>query len=307
MSRTISFAEQLFLYQLRRYTFNMEQRVALRAISRLASLQHGLVTTRQASRVGVSRVDISRLCLADDLERVTYGVYLVRGADSDEHTERRANWLALDPGRTLAERAADHNRVLAASHRTAAAIHGIGDLFAYDHTFTSTRRLQTSRDGVTVHTSSLPAGDVMVAKGMLVTTAERTLVDLAVTEPDLSQIAGALDDALRAHLIDLESLTPRLAVAAPRHGQRNGPALIERMLAYSEVDLASELDRFRTSIAATFSAMEPSTKPTWAKYLVGGGLSLAAAATLRQRIGERNFKRLLEHLSEPTSPEETHD
>jgi predicted transcriptional regulator of viral defense system len=206
----------------------MDAREARRAITPIAEAQRGLITTGQAARVGVPRLDMSRLEAAGDLERLSHGVYRVAGAVRDEYTDVYAQWLALDPGRTAAERVADRAHMIAVSHRSAAAIYDIGDLPANVDTYTASYRKQSQRAGVRVHTGTLDTADVRVERGMLVTTPERTLADLRRTEPDSSHVADALADALDARRVSGASASRAL-----------GPDVVERMLASKGLDSAS--------------------------------------------------------------------
>lgn len=213
----------------------------MREVARIAEMQDGLVTTRQAVRVGVPRLSLARLAESEDLERLTHGVYRVRGADEDEYTGLRAAWLAADPGRTAAERAADLGHPVVVSHRSAAAVHGIGNMYADRHELTAPVRKQSRREDVTIRRAEVPRSDITISRGMLVTTIERTLADLARTEPELGDVADALADAHRRGAVDLKALAPMLDSAARRHGARNGGELLERMLELRGLDAKSTL------------------------------------------------------------------
>lgn len=206
----------------------MKTREARRAIIPIAESQRGLITTRQAARAGVPRLDMSRLEAAGDLERVAHGVYRVAGASHDQYTDMYAQWLALDPGRTAAERVADRNQIIAVSHRSAASIYGIGDLPADVDTYTSSYRKQSQREGVRVHTGALDPSDARVVHGMLVTTPERTLADLRRTEPDASHVDDAFAEALIRRLVTGSSAVRAL-----------GSDAVEKMLAARGLDGAS--------------------------------------------------------------------
>lgn len=215
---------------------------AMRAIANIAETQDGLVTTSQAVRVGVPRLNLARLADSDDLERLTHGVYRVRGANEDEYTNLRAAWLAADPDRTAAERAADLGHPIVVSHRSAAAVHGIGNMYADHHEMTAPVRKQSRRRDVVIHRADVPRSHSTIAHGMLVTTIERTIADLARTEPELADVADALADAYRRGAVDLERLAPMLDAAARRHGARDGAELLERMLELKGLDATSALE-----------------------------------------------------------------
>lgn len=219
----------------------MKAAAAMRAVANIAETQDGLVTTSQAVGVGVPRLSLARLAESRDLERLTHGVYRVRGADEDEYTDLRAAWLAADPGRTAAERAADLGHPIVVSHRSAAAVHGIGNMYADRHEMTAPVRKQSRRRDVVVHRADVPRSDITIIRGMLVTTIERTLADLARTEPELGDVADALADAYRRGAVDLEALAPMLDAAARRHGSRDGAELLEHMLELKGLDARSAL------------------------------------------------------------------
>ena len=219
----------------------MKSATAMREIAKIAETQDGLVTTSQAVRVGVPRLSLARLAEAGDVERLTQGVYRVRGADADQYTELRAAWLAADPARNAAERAADLGHPIVVSHRSAAAVHGIGNMYADRHEMTAPVRKQSRRSDVIVHRADVPRSDIVIARGMLVTTIERTLADLARTEPELGDVADALADAYRRGAVDLDALVPMLDRAARRHGARDGADLLEHMLELRGLDATSAL------------------------------------------------------------------
>lgn len=219
----------------------MKSATAMREIAKIAETQDGLVTTSQAVRVGVPRLSLARLAEAGDVERLTHGVYRVRGADADRYTDLRAAWLAADPARSAPERAADLGHPIVVSHRSAAAVHGIGNMYADRHEMTAPVRKQSRRSDVAVHRAEVPRSDIVIARGMLVTTIERTLADLARTEPELGDVAEALADAYRRGAVDLEVLAQMLYAAARRHGSRDGAELLEHMLELRGLDATSAL------------------------------------------------------------------
>ncbi|NYI42604.1 type IV toxin-antitoxin system AbiEi family antitoxin domain-containing protein [Demequina lutea] len=248
----------------------MQTREARRAIIPVAEAQRGLVTTRQAALVGVPRLSMSRLEASGDLERLAHGVYRVAGADHDEYTDVYAQWLALDPGRTAAERVADRAHMIAVSHRSAAAIYDIGDLPADVDTYTSSYRKQSQREGVRVHTGTLEPPDVRVEHGMLVTTPERTLADLRRTEPDSSHVADALADALEGRRVTGASVSRAL-----------GSDVVERMLASKGLDSAGLARAIMASATGTraFRAFQEAVGGT-----VAGHITAAAFPTVLQDL-----------------------
>src|SRR5919204_3157704 len=106
-------------------------------LSKLAGLardQWGLVTRRQAEEAGISPATMTRLTAdASTLERVGHGVYHLAGAPIPDHLSLRVAWLQLAPGVPAWRRTPDQGVV---SHRSAAALYGLGHLPADEHHFT---------------------------------------------------------------------------------------------------------------------------------------------------------------------------
>ncbi len=263
----------------------MKAAVAMRAVARIAETQDGLVTTSQAVSVGVPRLSLARLAESDDLERLTHGVYRVRGADADQYTDLRAAWLAVDPGRTAADRAADLDHPIVVSHRSAAAVHGIGNMYADHHEMTAPVRKQSRRSDVIVHRAGVPRSDITIVRGMLVTTIERTLADLARTEPELGDVADALADAYRRGAVDLEALAPMLDTSARRHGVRDGAGLLERMLELRGLDANTALEKLARQpelsrlLGAAWAPAIQSALEAAVQSALGSRAAPAAAAT----------------------------
>lgn len=229
----------------------MHAREARSALAQIAEAQRGLVTTQQAARSGVSRLDLSRLADGADATRLIRGVYRLAGSPEEPDTDLYAHWLAMDPARTADERANDSERLVAVSHRSAAGIHSIGDLPAYHHQFSSNFRKQTEREGVRVSQGDLTRRDVMVKQGMLVTTPERTIADLALSEPDEGHVADALADAVEARLVSRGSVVEVMY----RAGVPDGGARVDRMLAYRGLDGPSLAARL-SGVSGLTSAIE---------------------------------------------------
>ena len=120
----------------------------LNRLAEIAEDQWGLVTRRQAERAGVSADALRRLTRDSSLERVASGVYHLAGAPSPDHKELRAAWLRLAPDIPAWERKPDEGVV---SHRSAAALYGLGDLPADRHEFTVAKRKQSSRPDMRLH------------------------------------------------------------------------------------------------------------------------------------------------------------
>lgn len=215
---------------------------ALAVVSEIAAGQWGLLTTAQADREGVTRVQLARLTDAGVLERVDRGVYATSAAPV-EHRTLRAAWLTLDPARTAEERLVDLVAAGVASHASAAGLHRLGDLLDDVPELTLPHRKQTRR-GVRLHHLALAEHDVTLVDGLPSTTAERTVVDLLRDGHDPDHVAQIVGQGVRRGLIDVDDLATRLEPLARRHGQANGRALVDHLLdmvGLSDAAVAREL------------------------------------------------------------------
>lgn len=193
----------------------------IQVAKRLADLvagQWGLVTTPQATALGVTHSHLNRLAEQDVITRLSHGVYQLRSAPSDRHVDLRAAWLALAPTLTAGQRLQNPNDGPIVSHASAASLHGWGDLTAYDSEFTFDGRKQTRRNAVRIHRGSTPMADVEIVDGLPATTAERLIADLLAAGYDTDHIGAVLAGAIRDRSIDLERLAERVAPYAMRRG-----------------------------------------------------------------------------------------
>ncbi|KGM03241.1 type IV toxin-antitoxin system AbiEi family antitoxin domain-containing protein [Cellulomonas cellasea] len=200
----------------------------LASVSQIAGAQWGLVTTAQAEREGITRLQLARLADAGVLERVDRGVYATTAAPT-EHRTLRAAWLALDPARTAEERLADPVAAGVASHTSAAGLHGLGDLLDDTPELTLPHRKQ-SRRGVRLHRLPLTDADVTLVDGLPTTTEERTVADLLRDGHDLDHVAQIVGQGARRGVIDLDDLTEQVEPVARRYDQPDGRALVEHLL-----------------------------------------------------------------------------
>lgn len=197
-------------------------------VSRLAAGQWGILTTAQAEREGITRLQLARLADAGVLERVDRGVYATTSS-SDEHRMLRAAWLALDPARTAEERLANLLTAGVVSHTSAAGLHRLGDLLDDRPEITLPYRKQTRR-GIRVHQRELTADEVTLVDGLPTTTEERTVADLLRDSHDPEHIAQIIGQGVRRGVIDLDDLATQIDPSARRHGQPDGQALVEHLL-----------------------------------------------------------------------------
>lgn len=212
-------------------------------VSHLAAGQWGLLTTAQAAREGITRLQLARLADAGVLERLGRGVYAT-ASSADEHLSLRAAWLALDPARTAEERLKNPTTSGVVSHASAAGLHNLGDLLDDEHEFTLPLRKQTRREGIRVHRGDLTEQDVAIMAGLPVTTKERTIADLLRAGNDPEHVAQIIGQGVRRGVVNLTDLAVHLDPLARRHNQPDGGALVEYLLdlaGLSRAALAREL------------------------------------------------------------------
>lgn len=186
-------------------------------VSRLFVDHHGVAHVDDLRKAGLTRRQINRRVSSGAWERAWYGV--VRNAAAPR-TWRQELWAAL-----LA--AGEHAVV---SHEAAAALHRL-DGFAEGPVVVSLPREHRSwRTGFTLHSAvSLARPDVIVLESerMRVTSATRTIVDLAAIGTPPDRLANAIDSAARLGLSKHDYLRRRLD-ALGRQGRR-GVRLLDEL------------------------------------------------------------------------------
>lgn len=178
------------------------------AIAAIADRQHGRVAAAQLVAAGVSRTAIKRRVSDGRLRRVHRGVYAV---GHDQRT-LRGSWmaavLALGPGALLGRRDAAALRDLRAA----------GSRSRVDVLVPGTSRHR--RRGIAVYaTSTLHPDDRDEVDGIPVTSAERTIVDLADVLPERG-LQRVLARAERLRAIDHAKLQAVIARNPGRRGLR---------------------------------------------------------------------------------------
>jgi hypothetical protein len=189
----------------------------------IAERRWGLFTTAQAEGAGVSRKQLARMASAGAIERVAQGVYRMAGAPPQDHEAIYATWLALG-GATVPRTETGVAPVVAAG-ATAAVVQDIGDFFPDGFDFIVPTRKGTRLPGVRLRVRRLTREEVIPIGGLPALTVERALADLIETGTDLSLVAGAARDAVRAgKVVAPERLVSYLDPVAGRH-KSNGRSL----------------------------------------------------------------------------------
>lgn len=166
----------------------------LRTLSGASVSQWGLITTAQSEKLGISRLDLSRLCQAEHLIRVRQGVYLDAGVSSTDITFLQAEWLMLKPEEFAQDRLRNLSGEPVVASATAAWLHGAGNFLPTPFTFYSQNRIQRAANYVRISKQSLADSDVTLVRGLPATTPERTIKDLFQEQRDFGDVWQVASD-----------------------------------------------------------------------------------------------------------------
>lgn len=206
----------------------------LARLGSIAERRWGLVTTAQAGDAGVSRKQLSRMAAAGAIERVAQGVYRMAGAPPQNHETIYATWLALGGATTTPRAEAGVTSIVAAGF-TAAVVHEIGDFILDGFDFIVPARKGTRLPGVRLRIRPLTRGEVVPVDGLPTLTVERTIADLIDLGTDLSLVAGAVRDAVRADkLVAPDRLVSYLSPIAARR-KKDGRRLADELFELATV------------------------------------------------------------------------
>jgi hypothetical protein len=202
------------------------------ALSRLASIaedQWGLVTRRQAERAGVPPATLQRMTSSGALDRVVHGVYRLAGTPPSGDLGLRAAWLQLAPEVPAWDRTPEQGVV---SHRSAAAMYGLGHLPADRHDFTLPQRRQSRQPDIRLHERPVRQDEWTMVGGLPVTRPSRIAADLLSDREDPESVAYVVADAIRVGYDNPGTIARALAPYAARFGLRreDGVALLRWLL-----------------------------------------------------------------------------
>lgn len=211
---------------------------------KLAGRQHGVVARRQLVALGFTARSIEHRIERGRLHPVAHGVYAVGWAQLTRKRRWMAAVLACGDGAAL-------------SHRSAAALWGIGTEKRGVVDVSVTRRCELRRPGLRVRgRPTLAAEDVVCRDDIPATTPARTLVDLA-TELGPLGTERAVNDADKRDLIDPETMR----VALDRYVGEPGVRALRKLLDKRTFRLSdSDLEIFFRPIAAAAGLPPPLSK-----------------------------------------------
>ncbi len=194
----------------------------------VAAAHAGLFTAAQAIAAGYNSDEVGRLRRSGEWAQVRRGVYIERSSMPTDPTARhllllRAALLML-------------SGTAAASHATAALLHGVAQLdpnLAVIHISQDGSGCAHTAGNVRYHESSLPANHLTKVDGVLATNAARTVVDLARKLPFDAALVAA-ESALNLKLTTLAELDAVLAYCVDWPGARKAGRVVAFASPYSE-------------------------------------------------------------------------
>ncbi len=172
-----------------------------------------------------------RLARDGVVDRLRHGVYRIAGAPIRPHQDVHAAWLAIEPRSTARVRLSAPN-VAVVSHRSAALLHGLGDIDADVAEFTLPQRKQSRQLDVRYHRGAIRPDQWTLLDGLPVTTIVTTVGDLAAGHLDGGHLASVVRDAVTSGHTDPDAVATVLRPYAHRYGAPlgNGRALLTRLL-----------------------------------------------------------------------------
>lgn len=266
----------------------------VRALVGLAAEQDGLVTSRQArSQVGTTPQDLKRLADSGVLERLHHGIYRLTRLPNDEHLNERLAWMALDQSTVNWERLDQAVPTGVLSHRTAARLLHLGDLDADEVELSTTRRIRLTIPGVVTHRAELERHDWQVVDRLPVTTALRTIRDLAAAALDAGHLASIVRDALIRDLSTVDEVTETLSPFAFSYGHRalDGQGFLNALIAEAGVSTTAlamaDIVRRQSAVpisqwASTAQGLNPMISEQLTRQITQ--LSTASARALRDEM-----------------------
>ncbi|HEY0694981.1 MAG TPA: hypothetical protein VGD71_38840 [Kribbella sp.] len=190
---------------------------------------HEHIAAAQAKSVSVDHMTLARLVNTGSLEHLRRGVYAAAAAPEDPLRPQKAAWPQFEPETPAWKR--DRLRWVL-SHRSAAQVHGIGDLVAVHMEFTVPNRRTTKHSDIRLWRAELHKQEVAMVDGLPVTTIDRTIDDLLSDHIDGGHAGDMIYEALRRNPASAPSYAARLARHTRRYGVRgDGFSLLDYLLA----------------------------------------------------------------------------
>lgn len=189
----------------------------VRRLNDVAATQHGAVSLDQIRRIVRTDDQLRSVVAAGWMVLAAPRVYVVAGSAPTWERSLQVGLLSLGPSAMV-------------SHRAAAALHGFERATTDAVEFQVPRACRNRSGALCVHsTSFIGSLDVVSVKGFRVTSATRTVIDLARLRVSTLELEAAVDSAIRSFASSPEVIGRRLA--ALRGPGRWGCRRLDELLA----------------------------------------------------------------------------
>lgn len=193
----------------------VDRRDLRRRLFTVAAEQGGYFTAAQAKNLGYSYQAQAHHVRACNWHRVDRGLFRLAEWVPEIHDDLRC-WTLWSKNQAVV------------SHETALSVHGAGELESARVHLTVPPGFSRDDDAVVLHHSDLPDTDVLDQAGFRITTAARSLADVAAAGADEDQLDRAITDATEAGLTTLRQIRSRAEVVDARGALRIERAISER-------------------------------------------------------------------------------
>lgn len=173
-----------------------DRRDLRRRLFNLVADQAGYFTAAQAKEVGYSYQAQAHHVAAGNWLRIERGLFRLAEWIPDRNDEL-VRWSLWSRGRGVI------------SHETALSVHGIGEFESGRVHLTVPTDFTKRDEAVILHRATLQPEDIQQENGFRVTTAARSLIDVAAAAPDEDQLARAVLEARDSGQITIRSLRAR--------------------------------------------------------------------------------------------------
>jgi hypothetical protein len=192
---------------------------AWHAIAGIVESQHGVIGKAQLDELAVSKAQLARMVADRQLERVAPRVWRVVGAPATWHQRLHTGLLSLGPMSWV-------------SHEAAAQLHGFDRTVPDQVEFEVLRNRRSTALDEEVHSvRRWNRADAVEIDGLRVTSATRTVCDLANVGVHPDRLAAAIDSAVRLGLSSPEAL--RLRLEGLRTNGWSGVRSLDRLLEHA--------------------------------------------------------------------------
>jgi predicted transcriptional regulator of viral defense system len=192
------------------------RRARRRKLVGVAGPQSGYFTAAQALAAGYSYAAQRYHTHDANWLRVGRGIYRLPEWPPTAH-EDLVRWTLWSRGKAVV------------SHETALSVYGLGDVDPERIHLTVPPAFRGKAEGVVLHRAQLKPNEKQENAGFTVTTALRSLLDVAAGTLDLDQVATAVSEALQRGLVTKRQLREQAEAVSDRAALR-----IERSLALSK-------------------------------------------------------------------------